>query len=112
MGTWSTPGRPLIACLVCCWIRPAIAIEPPEGISRVVSARRVWIDGMVIELVEDEDSACVTVIELWLDSSETSVITRRLMRPSLRTTGVKFREMPNFLYMICVVQTWVTGSQE
>ncbi len=36
-----------MACLVCCWIRPAIAIEPPEGISSVVSARRVLIDGIV-----------------------------------------------------------------
>src|SRR3954453_19750425 len=97
IGTWSTPGRPLIACLVCGWIRPAIAIEPPEGISSVVSARRVWIEGMVIELVEDEDSAWVTVMALWLDSSDTLVITRRLIRPSLSTTGVKFREMPNFL---------------
>ncbi len=53
-----------------------------------------------------------SVIALSVDSSETSVITRRLMRPSVITTGVKFSEMPNFLYMICVVQTWVTGSQE
>src|SRR3954471_8351953 len=31
------------------------------------------------------------------DTSETSVITRRLIRPSLRTMGVKLSEMPNFL---------------
>src|SRR6201994_3215329 len=91
---------------------PDIAIEPPEGISSVVSARRVRTDGMVIELVELELSACDTVMELSLDNSETSVITRRLMRPSLSTTGVKLSEMPNFLKLICVVQTWVTGSQE
>ena len=36
-----------MACLVCSWIRPAIAIEPPEGISSVVSARRVLIEGIV-----------------------------------------------------------------
>src|SRR6266702_5377162 len=72
-------------------------LEPPEGISSVVSARRVWTEGMVIELVELEDSACDTVMAFWLDSSETSVITRRLIRPSLSTTGVKFSEMPNFL---------------
>src|ERR1700730_2393039 len=49
---------------------------------------------------------------LSLDSSETSVITRRLIRPSLSTTSVKLSEMPNFLYWIWVVQTCVTGSQE
>ena len=96
-GNWSRPGNPLTACLVCCWIRPAIAIEPPEGISSVVSARRVLIDGMVMEFDAVELIACVTVIALSLASSETSVITRRLIRPSLSTTGVKFREMPNFL---------------
>src|SRR3981189_1791630 len=51
-------------------------------------------------------------MELSLDSSETSVITRRLIRPSVITTGVKLREMPNFLKLIWVVQTCVVGSQE
>src|ERR1700733_11692164 len=69
-------------------MRPAIAIEPPEGISSVVSARRVLIEGTVIP---------VTVIELSSDTSETSVITRRLIRPSFNTTGVKLSEIPNFL---------------
>ena len=63
----------------------------------MVSARRVRIEGMVIELIAFEVSACVTVIALSFDSSDTSVITRRLMRPSLSTTGVKLSEMPNFL---------------
>src|SRR3954463_4957818 len=49
---------------------------------------------------------------LSFDSSDTSLITRRLMRPSLSTKGVKFSEMPNFLKLIWVVQTWVVGSQE
>ncbi len=40
------------------------------------------------------------LIELSLDTSETSVITCRLMRPSVSTTGVKFSEMPNFLKAI------------
>src|SRR6185295_2980563 len=56
--------------------------------------------------------ACDSVIELSFDSSETSVITRRLMRPSVSTTGVKLSEMPNFLKLIWVVQTRVIGSQE
>jgi hypothetical protein len=36
--------------------------------------------------------------------SDTSVITRRLMRPSLSTTDVKFRLTPNFL-------NWIEGWQ-
>src|SRR6478609_4825582 len=35
--------------------------------------------------------------EFSLDISDTSVITRRLIRPSVKTTGVKFSEIPNFL---------------
>src|SRR5882757_6284635 len=89
-------------------MRPAIAIEPPDGISRVVSARRVLIEGTVSEL----PTAWVMVMEFSFDSSDTSVITRRLIRPSLITTGVKLSEMPNFLKLIWVVQTCVTGSQE
>ncbi len=37
------------------------------------------------------------LIELSLETSETSVITRRLMRPSVSTIGVKLSEIPNFL---------------
>ena len=44
----------------------------------------------------------VSVIELSFDSSDTSVITRRLIRPSVSTTGVKLSEMPNFLKLIWV----------
>ena len=92
IGNWSTPGIPLMACLVCSWIRPAIAIEPPDGISSVVSARRVLIEGTVSDcrLVQP-------VIAFSVETSETSVITRRLIRPSVSTTGVKLSEMPNFL---------------
>src|SRR5712671_7963465 len=96
-----------MASLVCSWIRPAIAIAPPDGISSVVSARRVLIEGMVSEL-----PAWLNVMALSLDSSETSVITRRLIRPSVITTGVKLREIPNFLKLIWVVQARVIGSQE
>src|SRR2546430_8180921 len=32
-----------------------------------------------------------------VETSDTSVITRRLIRPSVSTTGVKLSEMPNFL---------------
>ena len=91
-------------------IRPAIAIAPPEGISSVVSARRTLIEGMVTELTVEAETDCESVSELSLDSSETSLITRRLMRPSLSTTGVKLSEMPNFLKLIWVVQTCVVGS--
>src|ERR1700688_345835 len=80
-----------MACLVWSWIRPAIAIAPPDGISSVVSARRVLIEGTVIP---------VTVTELSSEISDTSVITRRLIRPSVSTTGVKLSEMPNFLNII------------
>ena len=72
-------------------------MEPPDGISSVVSARRVLIEGMVLELVVVEVCACDTVMALSFDSSDTSVMTRSEMRPSLSTTGVKFSEMPNFL---------------
>src|SRR5207302_7058312 len=40
------------------------------------------------------------VIELSSAISDTSVITRRLSRPSVSTTGVKLSEMPNFLKLI------------
>src|ERR1700738_362491 len=90
-GNESMPGIPLTACLVCSWIKPAIAIEPPEGISSVVSARRVLTEGTEIP---------VMLIEFSLETSDTSVITRRLIRPSVSTTGVKLSEMPNFLKAI------------
>src|SRR6202047_4746678 len=84
------PGNPLTACLVCSWIRPAIAIDPPDGISSVVSARRVLIEGIVVP-------PAPPVRAFSAETSDTSVITRRLIRPSASTTGVKLSEMPNFL---------------
>src|SRR5882757_5080699 len=63
-------------------------MAPPDGISSVVSARRVLIEGTEMPLM---------VIELSFDTSDTSVMTRRLIRPSESTTGVKFSAMPNFL---------------
>src|ERR1044071_5720099 len=67
-----------------------MAIAPPDGISNVVSARRVLIDGIVVPPWPP--------LRAFLDEiSDTSVITRRLIRPSVSTTGVKLREMPNFL---------------
>src|ERR1700730_6151235 len=89
-GNESMPGIPLTACLVCSWIRPAIAIEPPEGISSVVSARRVLMEGIVVP-------PAPPFKEFSVETSDTSVITRRLIRPSLSTTGVKLSEIPNFL---------------
>src|SRR5262249_30557876 len=106
------PGMPLIACLVWSAIRPAIAIAPPDGISSVVSARRVLIEGIVTVFTVEAVTDCDRESELSFESSETSLITRRLMRPSVSTIGVKFREMPNFLKEIWVVQTCVVGSQE
>src|ERR1700684_1994416 len=70
---------------------PAIASEPPEGISSVVSARRVLTDETLTPLM---------LMELSVEISETSVITRRLILPSVSTTGVKLSEMPNFLKAI------------
>src|ERR1700719_2757198 len=87
------PGNPLTACLVCSWIRPAIAIEPPDGISSVVSARRVLIEGIVVP-------PAPPVKAFSCETSDTSVITRRLIRPSESTIGVKLSEMPNFLKAI------------
>jgi len=52
--------------LVCSWIKPAIAMEPPDGISSVVSARRVLIEGTVSEL-----PFWFIVMALSLDSSDT-----------------------------------------
>src|SRR5260370_26618036 len=71
-------------------MRPAIAIAPPEGISSVVSGRRFLIEGIVVP-------AAPPVKAFSLETSDTSVITRRLIRPSVNTTGVKLSEMPNFL---------------
>src|SRR5262245_61111960 len=65
-------------------------MEPPEGISREVSARRVLIEGIVVPPAPP--------VRAFSDEiSDTSVITRRLIRPSVSTTGVKLREIPNFL---------------
>src|SRR5580658_4246843 len=98
------PGKPLICCEVCSSIMPAMASDPPEGISTVVSARRTRIDGIV--MVADDDG-CASVIELSLERSDTSVSTLRLIRPSPRTTGVKLRLTPNFLKSTAV---WQVGG--
>src|SRR4029077_13061719 len=56
----------------------------------VVSARRVLMEGIVVPPAPPCKAFSGEI-------SDTSVITRRLMRPSARTTGVKLSEMPNFL---------------
>src|ERR1035441_5602380 len=76
---------------------PAKASDPPDGISTVVSARRVLIEGMVSVW-----PPCTRVTALSVDRSDTSVITLRLMRPSDSTTGVKIKLTPNFLKSIDV----------
>src|SRR5215831_20544581 len=83
---------------------PASASEPPDGISTVVSARRVVIEGMVRVWVEP---GTAKVKELSVVRSDTSVITLRLMRPSDSTTGVNTRLTPNFLKSTCA---WQTGG--
>src|SRR5665213_2580282 len=98
------PGIPLICCLVCSWIMPAKARDPPDGISTTVSARRVVIDGTVRDEVEP---GIASVNALSVDISDTSVMTLRLMRPSESTTGVNTRLTPNFLNSIC---GWHTGG--
>src|ERR1019366_1759775 len=65
---------PLIVCLVSSLIMPAMASEPPEEISTVVSARRVLVPGTPCTATDGS-------------ISETSDI----------TTGVKFRATPNGL---------------
>ena len=71
----------------------------------VCGTRHRLIEGMVMELFTVDDTCWVTVMELSLDSSDTSVITRRLIRPSVSTTGVKLSDTPNFLNPTWVVQT-------
>src|SRR3974390_1749851 len=82
---------------------PAIANEPPDGISTTVSAFRVRMDGMVTLL----PNPCDKVRAFSGDRSDTSVATLRLMRPSDKTTGVKVNPTPNFLYDTCV---WHCGG--
>src|SRR4051812_36324242 len=83
---------------------PAMASAPPEGISTVVSARRTRIDGTV---KLDVDPVDCRVKALSVERSDTSVMTLRLMRPSLSTTGVNVRLTPNFLKSMV---GWQTGG--
>src|SRR6185312_167685 len=74
------------------------------GISTVVSARRVVIEGMVSAWLEPGTWRVMAFCD---DRSETSVRTLRLMRPSERTIGVNTRLTPNFLKSTCA---WQTGG--
>ena len=47
-GILDRPGKPVIAWRTSSRTRPAIIIEPPEGSSTVVSARRLRIDSMFV----------------------------------------------------------------
>ena len=83
-------------------------MEPPLGSSTVVSARRTLRAGMVIELPVDPP---VTVMAFSLESSLTSVLILRLMRPSDRTTGVKPRPTPKGLNsMVTSLSSLPTGT--
>ncbi len=48
MGRFISAGTPLIACCVCVLMRPAVAIEPPDGNSTVVTLLRVRNPGMLM----------------------------------------------------------------
>jgi len=74
-------------------------MEPPEGSSSVLSARRTSRPGMTTFA----PSWTVT----WFEIADTSVLTCRLMRPSERTTGVNARATPNGLNWI---ETWPDES--
>jgi hypothetical protein len=80
------PGRPSRVCLVFSCSRPAIIIEPPEGSSTLVSARRTLSAGMLRDVLV---AALETVNAPVLVSSETSVEIFREMRPWDITRGVK-----------------------
>ena len=79
-----------------------MTIEPPEGSSSVVSARRTLRPGIVRSLPPEP----VSVKDPSADSSDTSVLTRRLMRPSDSTTGVKLRATPNGLNWMVMLPVW------
>jgi len=80
---------------------PAITIEPPEGSSTVVSARRTLRPGIVSRSVLMAFSGVVSL---------TSLVMRMLMRPSLITTGVKPRPTPKGLNSMVVLSlSWATG---
>ena len=68
--------------------------EPPLGSSSVVSARRTLSAGTVMPLLAVDP--CMTKAPSD-ESSLTSVEIFRLIRPSLSTTGVKFRPTPKGL---------------
>lgn len=76
----------------------------------MVSARRVRTAG-IVRVAVVVPRLCVSVSAFSLVSSETSLITFRLMRPSASTTGVKLRPTPNFLNCTEVWQLRVVGSQ-
>ncbi len=70
-----------------------------------VSARRARIVGIVSVWFVP---GTISVMAFSLESSDTSVETFRLMRPSPSTTGVKERLTPNFLKSICC---WQIGGE-
>ena len=75
----------MIACSVWVLMRPAEAIEPPEGSSTVVVLLRVRNPGIEMPL---------KVICVEWSISVTSVAIRSWIRPWDKTTGVKFRVTP------------------
>ena len=73
-------------------IRPARAIEPPDGNSTVELAWRFFSPGIDMEF-----PALAIVIPPTFVNSLTSLSILRLMRPSESTVGVKATPTPNSL---------------
>ena len=94
-GSFDRPGSPLTACRTSSRTRPAIIIEPPDGSSTVVSARRLRIDSEVMPRRRRAALAAAdSATEPSSVGSETEVRTFRLMRPGDSTTGLNSRPMP------------------
>jgi hypothetical protein len=83
---------------------PAIASEPPDGISTTVSARRARIEGIVrVWLVPGTPS----VIAFSLERSDTSVADLQADAALAQHNRREARLTPNFLKSICC---WQTGG--
>src|SRR6266478_5873421 len=83
-----------------------------EAVTALVVALRIGDAGDAVDAVEPAEQhsrGIAGVSEFSFESSDTSLITLRLMRPSDITTGVKFNPTPNFLNWTAIVQERVTG---
>src|SRR4051812_21187102 len=76
-------------------MRPAVIITAPDGSSTVVSDLRTFMPG-----------TAMLPMRIWFSGSTsvTSVATRKLIRPSASTTGVKLKVTPYGLYSTPIAQ--------